>query len=85
MSNLPKITKSALLRRVNRKLAHDQEKVIVSRIDSDAYREFGRYYLQDTHANRVIGSHLDLEELARDLGVLGAAECVESAGDEVSR
>jgi len=65
---------NATMKRVNRKLAHEEKRLCISRP-----RE--RFNLGDLHLvcrryNAVIDSHCDLEKLARELGVLSPEESV---------
>jgi hypothetical protein len=64
------VTTGALIKRINRKLALEGQKLIKS--GGEAVRtEMGDYYIIDDH-NFLVLYRVNLEVLARDLGVLGA-------------
>lgn len=62
------ISDRALLARVNRRLAKQDEPslVRVCREDSRCFNDFGRYYATN-YSNHLVASHIDLEEWAREL------------------
>jgi hypothetical protein len=66
----------ALLARVNRHLVKQGEVLRATRGEGIARQEFGAYYRLDTHNNLVVDKHVDLEELARQLGALKPYERV---------
>ena len=68
------VTERALFSRCNRALAKDGESLRRCRADSPAANELGRYYTIDLHAGRVEAKHIELDELARELGVLADHE-----------
>lgn len=68
------ISERALLARMNRKMASDEIQVKKSRIGSSVHQELGDYYSIDLKRNVVDSKHIDLEALARQLGVLAAFE-----------
>jgi hypothetical protein len=70
-------TQRAVIQRINRKLAHKYEKLCKSR----GWRELqnlGDYHVIDCYRNAVINSHVKIEELARELGVMADHERFES-------
>jgi hypothetical protein len=71
------ITKRALVQRINRRLAKQdyQEKIEACRSSRDRHN-VGDFYRIDLNRNAVIGTHVDLDELGRELGVLKAWEAV---------
>jgi hypothetical protein len=71
------VTEQALLRRIKRALAKDQQTVRCCRENSRSFRDLGRYYLLDLYFNQVIATHVDLETLGRELEVLGGSETIE--------
>jgi hypothetical protein len=74
------VTMRALLQRINRRLAHNDEKVKALR--GDRWRhELGDYYRIDLRVNGIIDKHVDLEALGRELKVLAPYERAEE--DEV--
>lgn len=62
------VTEHALMLRVNRKLAADGQKLRRCREDQKDFSELGRYYIVGEHS--VEAMHIDLEELAREVGAL---------------
>ncbi len=72
------ITEAALLKRINRKLAHKGEVVKKAR-GARERQDLGVYYLVDERANVLVAWHVDLPQLGRELGVLAPTETVENA------
>ncbi len=70
------ITEQALIKRINRALAKQYESVRRCREDSRAFGYYGTYYVLDTWRNSPIATHVDLESLGRELGVLGQYEAL---------
>jgi hypothetical protein len=70
------VTKSALIRRINRKLADEGVSVRASR--GDDLRTFGDYYLANGRPGftQVYDGDVNLDAKGRELGVLGAHEAV---------
>ena len=68
------ISQAELIKRVNLRLMHDGERVNSSRVDSNQARKLGRYYLADAFRDTVLATDIDLEALARELGVLSSSE-----------
>ena len=64
------VTERALLGRINRKLAHDGQKLYRTRLGTRAEHEFGNYYIVDTFTSAVHAHHCDLADVGRELGVL---------------
>ena len=69
------VTVRALLQRVNRRLRADDQKLVTARGER-VRTELGNYYLLDTARNRIIEQHVDLGELAREVGALAGHESV---------
>jgi hypothetical protein len=69
-----KITEDALVKRINRKLAHQGERIEWGR---DAWTSGECYRIVSD--NIITGSVDDLEAFARDLGVLGTHETIGAA------
>ncbi len=70
------VSPTALRARINRKLAHQEERLCTPR-GQRMWLEAG-YYIKDTRLNLLVASHVDPESLARELGVLRPAEAVAS-------
>ncbi|MFV0284458.1 MAG: hypothetical protein ACK5JE_11800 [Castellaniella sp.] len=70
------ITENALLKRINRKLSHDLQQLHRSRILASGWpsHELGGFYLRDANLNTIIATHVDIEDLANELGVLRSGE-----------
>jgi hypothetical protein len=64
------VARQALIARINRKLAHDSEKLRKSSAKSES--TLGEYYVVSTEpgASGVIHTDVDVEDWARELGVL---------------
>ena len=68
------VSQSALVKRLNRKLADDGEYLHTLR-GMRAFHDLGRYYiLRD--GNNIVATHVDPEALGRELGVLRSYETV---------
>jgi hypothetical protein len=82
-----KITKRALMQRINRKIAPDFEKLCTAR-SAAVQAQFGRCYIVETArevgpmllpgSGRVIHRSVDLEKLGRKLGLIQPWEELES-------
>ncbi len=66
------VTQSAVVRRINRKLAPKYERLCTSR--AAVVNELGAHHLIDSWNNSVIATDVDVEEYARELGVLHESE-----------
>lgn len=73
------ISARAVRQRLNSKLAPDHKAVRKCSSDSPAWYTLGDYYLLNFQQNYVIDTHVNLESMARDFGVL--AEWDEVAED----
>jgi hypothetical protein len=73
------VTMSALIRRINRKLGREDEKLRKTRGGMQAFLDLGDYWVHDLRSNFVCRTHVDPEELGRELGVLDAVETVKAA------
>jgi hypothetical protein len=72
------LSESALIRRINRKLRHDETILKKARdcLHQGQWYEdidLGRYYTVNFN-NHLVGTHIDLERFGRELGVLSAGE-----------
>jgi hypothetical protein len=67
-----KVTESALVKRLNRKLDGDFLSVRKSRERNQ--HDLGTFYLLDTYRNNVVDIFVDLEELGREYKVLHELE-----------
>lgn len=67
------VAERALLARVNRKLKHENKVMRRNRPSDACFKELGRYNVIDKAAGTVT-PHVDLETLARQLGVLESWE-----------
>lgn len=63
------VTQSAVISRINRKLAHEGEALKKSR-SMRMYLEVGDFYILNINGNYIVRHHMDVEDLARELGVL---------------
>lgn len=79
------VSAGALLKRINRRLVKEDERVCRSRPRYyQGYVSYddntGEYYRIDVSRNFIIDKRLDLEELATELGVLGDGERLRKDG-----
>jgi hypothetical protein len=63
------VTERALVARINRKLAHQGEKLLKSRSQLNHVSP-GDYYIVNVERNYTAGVPYDVEPLAKELGVL---------------
>ena len=76
METLKPVSTRALLARINRKLPeHHRVKTLRG---ERGFSDLGRFYEVNEYFNRVENTHLDLEEYAKELGVLKGWERLES-------
>jgi len=68
------ITPTTLQRRINRALAHHGQVLRKCREGSRYYHERGDYYIVDVQTRGINETHVDLEDLARELNALKDAE-----------
>ena len=66
------VTLNALAKHINRKLAHEGERLCTAQSESWC-GGLGWHYIVD-YRNSVVAGHLDPEKLGRELGVLRASE-----------
>ncbi|HEV2294573.1 MAG TPA: hypothetical protein VGR35_12020 [Tepidisphaeraceae bacterium] len=64
------VSERALLARLNRALAKEDQMLRKCRADSRWYRDLGDYALVDVSRNTWLATHVDLEALGREMGVL---------------
>ena len=69
------VSMRALIQRINRKLAHEEEMLKTTR-GARAISRLGRYYRLNVNRNFVIDTRVDPVALARELGVLNHYEVV---------
>jgi hypothetical protein len=69
------VSMRALIQRVNRKLAADDEVLKAAR-GARAVQDLGYHYIVDSKHNLVLHKDVDVEHLGRELGVLRAYERV---------
>ena len=71
------VSQSALMKRINHKLAHEGQRLHKKR--GRRFREqSGDYYLMNFVRNTDVAMHVDPERLGRELGVLSEYETVAS-------
>lgn len=64
------ITTPALAAQVRRRLARDRQLLRRCWPWDTRHAERGDYYVAEAHTHRVVARHVDVEQLARDLGVM---------------
>jgi hypothetical protein len=72
-----KLSERALLARINRALAKEDEGLRRCREDSRDFHNLGRYYRVDYFHNGIVGTDVDLESLGRELKVLADWEVLD--------
>lgn len=78
------ITRGALIARINRQLTKDHEKLRKTRGGWSLHSNLGDYYIQDMYRNFITEHHITderIEELGRELGVIGKYERIEDVGE----
>ena len=70
------ITERALVQRINRTLAKDDERLKKVKAGSRMDAEYGPYYRLDYRMNAVVEPGVDIESLGRKLGVLKPYEAL---------
>ena len=73
------ISEPALLKRINGKLAKSRAAIRRTRAGSRMELSCGVYYHIDYEFNALVESHVDIEALGRQLGVLGGMETLTEA------
>jgi hypothetical protein len=73
-----KISERALLQRLNRYLIREEDQTIKKcREDSRWYNDLGDYYTVDIKTKAIVATHVNLEEMARELKVISKHEALE--------
>ena len=75
-SESPTLSHRAAMQRLRRYLAHKGLFICACRFDSRWYPEIGRYYVVN-ESNFIEAKGIDIEEWARDAGLIGANVVVE--------
>jgi hypothetical protein len=70
MTAIRSITTPALAARVRRRLARERQLLRRCSPWSEQRESLGDYYLVAAYSHEVLARHVNVEELARDLGVL---------------
>ena len=75
------LSERAIVQRINRRLAKQQEKLLRLRggRDSRWWNELGNHYVVDADDAIVIRTHVDIEALAKELRVVRDYECLAEA------
>lgn len=71
-----KVSRAALMARINRKLAHKGERLAACR-SQRWERDLGQFFIRDFERNHIVDGHINPVELARELGVLADYEDAE--------
>jgi hypothetical protein len=69
------VTEKALVARINRKLAHEGERLCKTRGER-WLNDLGEYHAVDIHTNGLTAQHVDPVKWGRDMGVLRPDERV---------
>ena len=67
------VTERALAQRINRALAKEGQALHANR---STERDIGGWYIVDLRHNRIEATHVELETLGRELGVMKPWECL---------
>jgi hypothetical protein len=78
---MSELTLNALIKRINRKLAHNEQVLKVLR-GKRWIGDLGRYYVVDFNRN-VNRTHMDPQMLGRELGVLASRESTVRPGNRL--
>ena len=70
------VSERALLARINRKLAKDDQKLLKCRADTRAHTELGDWYIVRQSTNSVEAVQVDLEQLAQELKCIRSFEAL---------
>jgi hypothetical protein len=65
-----RVSTRALIQRINRKLAAQDEALRVSRDRWQERENLGEFYIVNTRLNGVVHKHVDIDALGHELGVL---------------
>jgi hypothetical protein len=68
------VSERALIGRVRRKLARKNQLLTVAREDGRLHSNVGRFSIWDSYTNALLYSHVKLQGLARELGVMHSDE-----------
>jgi hypothetical protein len=71
------VTTRALVQRINRLLAKDDQMLKKTREKSRWFSETGEYFIINFNQNAIVAKHVDLEKLGRELGALKDYEEIE--------
>ncbi|HEX4589782.1 MAG TPA: hypothetical protein VH120_07625 [Gemmataceae bacterium] len=69
------VTKTAVIRRINRKL-RDEERLLKAARSPRDRATFGEYYVVGINRGGILEHHISLEEIGRRTGALKSWECV---------
>jgi hypothetical protein len=69
MPNKVRVSRVALIARINRKLVREGKRLYASRSER-ASSDLGGFYILDMRRNSIAAGHVDPVELAREIGVL---------------
>ena len=80
------ISERAMQARINRKLAHDGQKLAKTQPHSRHRGELGRWYIVDENTNAITAHGIDdLSKLANELGMLKAGEVLDTGNADANR
>jgi hypothetical protein len=81
--NKVQVTARALVQRINYDLAKNNDLQVKKTRGARALLDLGEYYILDVARNFVRETHVDIEDLGRELKVLADYECLEEEGEEL--
>jgi hypothetical protein len=72
-----RLSKRALSQRINRHLKKQNEYLCACRENWRGYTTVGDHYVIDTSLNAIVHKHVNIEDFAREIGVIKPYECLE--------
>lgn len=74
------VSTRALIARINRKL-HPDDRILKATRGARAEFDLGRFFVLDWRISNIVEHHVDLEDLAKELGVLRPWEQLETEAE----
>jgi hypothetical protein len=71
------VARRSLMARINRQLAKTGRQVKSNKLGTSLADRLGRHYVLDIDAGQVTATHVDLEALGREMGVMDDWEALE--------
>lgn len=71
------VSERAMMARINRRLAKEGQKLCKTPPQSRWFNDLGAFHIVNENQNVIEAQHVDLEELAKELGTLKPGEVLE--------